>query len=74
MSNFKQVSTDGEFSLWVNSPIYKNYAISEGYIRNTKTGENCGKKVVLRKHYYDGATRLAEPIYDEDCYEFVLEE
>lgn len=74
MSNFKQISTDGEFSLWVNSPIYKSYAISEGYIRNTKTGENCGKKVVLRKHYYDGDARLTEPIYDEDCYEFVFEE
>lgn len=74
MSKFNQISTDGEFSLWVNSPIYKSYVTSEGYIRNTKTGENCGKKAILRKHYYDGATRLTEPIYDEDCYEFVFEE
>ena len=74
-NNFKQVSTEGEFSLWVTSPIYQTYAISDGgYIRNTKTGENCGKKVILRKHYYDGEKRLAEPIYDEDCYEFVFEE
>lgn len=74
MDKFNKVSTEGEFSLWVNSPIYKTYAISEGYIRNTKTGENCGKEVILRKHYYDGAKRLEEPICDEDCYEFIFEE
>lgn len=74
MSDFKKVSTEGEFSLWVSSPIYKTYACSEGYFKNTQTGENCGKEVLLRKHYYDGAKRLEEPIYDEDCYEFILEE
>lgn len=73
MSKFEKVSTEGEFSLWVTSPIYKTYAISHGYIRNTKTGENCGKQVNLREHYYDGVNRLAEPICDEDCYEFVFE-
>ena len=73
-NKFKQVSTEGEFSLWVSSPIYKTYVISEGHIRNTKTGENCGKEVILRKHYYDGSNRLAEPVFDEDCYEFVYEE
>ena len=75
MNDFKLVSTDEEFSLWVSSPMYKNYVISEGgHIRNTKTGENCGREVILRKHYYDGARRLEEPIYDEDCYEFVIDE
>ena len=73
MDEFKLVSTEGEFSLWVNSPVYKTYVITDGYIRNTKTGENCGKEVFLRKHYYDGATRLDSPVYDEDCYEYVFE-
>ena len=74
-NNFKLISTEGEFSLWVNSPIYKTYAVSEGaYIRNTKTGENCGKEVILRKHYFIGTEQLPDPVYDEDCYEFVFEE
>lgn len=73
MNDFKQVSVEGDFSLWVNHPVYKTYTISrKGYIRNTKTGENCGQKLCLRKHYYNGATRLQEPIYDEDCYECVF--
>ena len=74
-NNFKQISAEGEFSLWVDSPIYKSYtAGDDGYIRNTKTGENCGKQVILRKHYYEGTKRLKEPICDEDCYEFVFSE
>ena len=75
MNEFKLISTDGEFTLWVSSPVYKTYVISEGgYIRNTKTGENCGREVFLRKHYYEGNKRLDEPIYDEDCYEFAADE
>lgn len=73
MSNFKQISSEGEFSLWVNSPVYKTYVIAGGYIRNTKTGENCGQEVKLRKHYDQNGIKLAEPICDEDCYEFVYE-
>ena len=69
MDQAKLVSTDGEFSLYAVSPIYKTYVISEGgYIRNTKTGENCGQKVELRERWYEGATK---PVPDEDCYEFV---
>jgi len=74
-TKFKQISTEGEFSLWADSPMYKSYSINEGgYIRNTKTGENCGKEVILRKYYYDGVVRLKEPICDEDCYEIIFEE
>ncbi len=74
MSDFIQVSTEGEFSLWVSSPVYKIYEIRDGYIRNTKTGKNCGKEVKLRKHYYQNGKKLAEPIYDEECYEFVFDQ
>jgi hypothetical protein len=74
MNDYQLVSTEGEFSLWVISPVYKTYKIETGYIRNTKTGENCGKEVKLRKHFYNEAEKLSEPIYDEDCYEFVFEE
>jgi hypothetical protein len=73
MNNFKQISTDGEFTLWADSPVYKTHTITGGYIRNTKTGENCGKEVKLYKHYYQDGVKLASPIYDEDCYEFVFE-
>lgn len=71
--HFKLISTEGEFSLWMASPAYKSYSISKGYIRNTKTGENCGKEVILRKHYYVDGVKLDEPIYEEDCYEYVFE-
>ena len=30
-NNFKHISTEGEFSLWADSPIYKSYVISKGY-------------------------------------------
>ncbi len=68
---FEPQITEGEFTLWVNSPIYKIYAAGAGYIRNTKTQENCGKEVILRKHLYLNGQKLSEPIYDEDCYEIV---
>ena len=71
-STFKQISTDGEFSLWVDSPVYRVHQITDGYIRNTRTGENCGQEVKLYKHYYKDGIKLVEPIYDEDCYEFVF--
>ena len=73
-NEFQLISTDGPFSLWAASPVYKKYNIDKGYIRNTKTGENCGKEVLLKKHFYANGVRLAEPVYDEDCYEFVFEE
>lgn len=73
MNDFKHISTEGEFSLWVSPIVYKTYQIDDGYVRNTKTGENCGKVVRLYKHYYQDGVHLTEPIYDEDCYEFVFE-
>lgn len=74
MENSKVISTEGDFSLHAYSPVYKTYKTDIGYIRNTKTGENCGQIVKLRKYYYDYlGNRLPEPAYDEDCYEFVTE-
>lgn len=68
------ISTEGKFTLYVTSPVYRSYCIEadDGYIRNTKTGENCGQMVNLKAYYYDGATKLDKPIYEEDCYEFVF--
>lgn len=64
------ISTEGEFSLYFDSPLYKTYVISEGgYIRNTKTGENCGNKVELRERWNK---ELKKFVPDEDCYEFVF--
>ena len=35
-NDFKQISAEGEFSLWVDSPIYKSYVIScGGYVTYT---------------------------------------
>lgn len=74
-NKFIKISEEGEFSLWVSSPIYKAYAVSKGFIRNTKTGKNCGKEVLLRRHDYDKYGNLLDtPNYDEDCYEFVDED
>lgn len=72
-NDFKLISSEGDFSLYVANPIYKTYVIENGYIRNTKTGENCGKKVELRKIMYDGLKQLDTFVYEEDCYEFVFE-
>ena len=74
LNNGQLLSQEGDFSLWATAPVYKTLYIDKGYIRNIKTGENCGKVVELRKHFYKDGKKLAEPIYDEDCYEFVFEE
>lgn len=73
-NNYELVSTEGEFSLYVASPVYKSYIIPQGYVKNTKTGENCGHEVYLRKHFYVNGQYLEEPVLDEDCYEFVFGE
>ena len=58
----KTVLTDSDDNFCLYQKIYpiKIRQTSHGYYRNTKTGENCGKKVEI----YKG---------DEDCYELVLE-
>ena len=65
------ISTEGNFTLWKTSPTYKTLYCSSGYLRNIKTHENCGQVVELHKHFYKDGILLEQPVYDEDCYEFV---
>lgn len=66
------ISKEGDFELVASRKMYKILQIQNGYVRNTKTGENCGQKVTLYKSYYKDGVLQDEPIYDEDCYEFVF--
>lgn len=54
------IDSDDNFCLYQKIYPIKIRQTSHGYYRNTKTGENCGKKVET----YKG---------DEDCYELILE-
>lgn len=74
IENFVEVETRGNFSLWINKPIYKIYKTTSGFIRNTKTGENMGKIVKLHMNMYDENNNKRNiATYDEDCYEIVEE-
>lgn len=72
-ANYIKHSTDGEFTLMVNSPIYRTKITEQGYYLNTKTGENCGQKVDLHVFLCDGLDIFDEPIFEEDCYELIQE-
>lgn len=75
IDNFVEVETKDNFSLCINKPIYKVYKTTDGYIRNTRTGENVGKLVELHLKLYDeNFNKLAIASYDEDCYEIVEEQ
>lgn len=54
------IEKDGNFCLYQNTYPLITRQTSHGYYRNTKTGENCGKKIDIYKD-------------EEDCYELVLE-
>ena len=70
MIKYKPVETDGKFTLCLAFPVYKQIKTSgKNYIRNTKTGENCGQQVLLCTNIYVDPVEL-----DEDCYEIVREE
>lgn len=72
--NFVEVETRGNFSLWINKPVYKIYKTTAGYIQNTNTGENMGKHVELHMNLYDENNNKLEVVsYEEDCYEIVEE-
>ncbi len=74
IENFVEVETRGNFSLWINKPIYKIYKTTCGYVRNTRTGENMGQTVNLHLNLYDdNNNKLAVASYDEDCYEIAEE-
>lgn len=68
---FKRISQDGDFVLYAAYVLYRTYHTTNGYILNTKTGENCGTEVELYRRYYRGDVPLDKPEYDEDCYEIV---
>lgn len=72
--NYIAHSTDGEFTLMVNSPIHIKKTAPPGFqYKNRLTEELCGKEVILRKHLCDGLTILDEPWIDEDIYDLVEE-
>ncbi len=72
IDNFVKVETCGNFSLWINKPIYKIYKTTSGFIQNTKTGENMGEFVELHINLYDANNnKLSVATYDEDCYQIV---
>lgn len=75
INKFSKVETKGNFSLFLNTPVYKEYQAGDGFvIKNTKTGEILGKSVQLYMHLYDdNFNKLPEIVYDEDCYEIVEE-
>lgn len=64
MSRFSYIEQNDEFELWHENQPYKFYSCSDDiHIVNTKTGENCGTRVIL---YIN-----ADGTLDEDCYEYV---
>lgn len=74
IKNFVEVNMQGNFSLWINKPIYKIYKTNSGYIKNIKTGENMGQIVELHINLYDdNNNKLCVANYEEDCYEIVEE-
>lgn len=75
MNNFVCQKVEGTFSLWVKPKVYKVLRTRTGFIKNTKTGKNCGKIVYLYCHHYNSTgKRLKEPLYDDNCYEVIEEE
>ena len=72
-NSYELLTTDGIWAVFVNRPVYKQInAFEDYYIRNTKTGENCGQYVELHVQIVDdNGVELDNPIYEEDCYEVV---
>lgn len=67
-------STDGEFTLLVNSPIVSITSAPPGHhFVDIKTGENIGKELVIRKQLCDGLKILDEPIILESEYDIVAD-
>jgi hypothetical protein len=73
-ANYIPYSADGEFTLMVNSPVYRVRTTPKGYYRNKKTGENCGQRVELHVKFCEGFKIFDEPMLEEDCYEIVYDE
>lgn len=67
---FKVVETDGDWALLFNYPVYKEIkSYGSSYIKNTKTGENCGQSVELCCNIFDDdGNYLEKPLFEDDCY------
>lgn len=66
------ISKDENFELFATGVVIKKMTATNGYFRNTETGENCGNSVKLKKYYFDATGKeLAVPIVDKNCYEVV---
>lgn len=76
ITSFRKVAEEGDFSLFLYYPVWKVYSAGEGrVVRNIKTGEIMGPTLELCLLLYDeNFNKLKEPQYEEDCYDFVLEE
>lgn len=69
------ISKDEKFELHSAGIIIKKLITTNGYFRNTETGENCGSYVELKKHYFDAdGNELAMPLIDKNCYEVINHE
>ena len=67
LGKYIEVEKDDNFTLMKFIPAYKQIVVSDGgYIRNKKTGENCGQQIILCTMLVNG-----EIIKEEDCYEVV---
>jgi hypothetical protein len=71
--NFELFEINGDWEVYLSRPVYKEIrAYGNFKIVNTETGVDCGQLVQLYKTIFDkDGERLAEPIYDKDCYEIV---
>lgn len=72
-NNYELLSSDDTWAVFVNRPVYKRIITSgDRYIRNTKTGANCGQYLELHIQLVDEeGNELVDPIFEEDCYEIV---
>ncbi len=78
LSRSKKILIDEDefFKLYIYQPVYHELSCSENaYIKNTKTGENCGNHILLCEFKYDNDGNLKETYScEEDCYEIVRKE
>lgn len=74
--NFELFETSGDWARFLNRPVYKEIqTYGTAYIRNIKTGENCGQRIELHCYLFDEfGNKLDTPICEEDCYEVVLKD
>lgn len=72
-NNYELLTSDTIWTVFINRPVYKQItAYDTYYIRNTKTGANCGQYLELHVQLVDvDGNELVDPIFEEDCYEIV---